>query len=185
MRVGFLFSCSGGVLRATRAQHTGGVGALRYNGRNHYVQLKGCSVAELTDEQIAREEEFLEGIPRLNIAAFFLPPIWGPAQGLWASILFYPIWLFADNTFYAAFTERTVLSIVIALIVGVVLVGITVAFSLIGQPLAAHRAASRGVSKEDYLRRQRVWSIVCVIVGVIMLAAATYYNLVIRPTIGA
>ena len=58
-------------------------------------------MTELTDEQIAREERFLEGIPRLNIGALFLPPIWGPAHGMWATILFYPIWLFADNTFYA------------------------------------------------------------------------------------
>ncbi|MEG0459959.1 MAG: viscotoxin-A3, partial [Gordonibacter sp.] len=60
--------------------------------------------AGLTDEQIANEERFLEGIPRLNIGALFLPPIWGPAHGFWASILFYPVWLFADNTFYAAWT---------------------------------------------------------------------------------
>ena len=60
-------------------------------------------MTELTDEQIAREEKFLEGIPRLNIGALFLPPIWGPAHGMWAAILFYPIWLFADNMFYAAY----------------------------------------------------------------------------------
>ena len=45
-------------------------------------------MTELTDEQIAREEKFLEGIPRLNIGALFLPPIWGPAHGMWAAILF-------------------------------------------------------------------------------------------------
>ena len=42
-------------------------------------------MTELTDEQIAREEKFLEGIPRLNIGALFLPPIWGPAHGMWAA----------------------------------------------------------------------------------------------------
>lgn len=138
----------------------------------------------LTDEQIAQEEEFLRGIPRINIGALFLPPIWGPAHGIWAAILYYPIWLFADNTFYAAVTQRTVPSIVFAVIVFVTLLAVTVAFSLIGQPVAAHRAASKGVSKEDYLRRERIWTIVSVIVGVAMIAAATYYNLVIRPTIG-
>ena len=53
------------------------------------------TVAELTDEQIAQEEKFLEGIPRLNIGALFLPPIWGPAHGIWITILWYPVWLFA------------------------------------------------------------------------------------------
>ena len=55
---------------------------------------------------------------------------------------------------------------------------------MIGQPIAAHRAVSRGKTKEDYLKSQRVWAVVCVVIGVIALAAATYYNLVIRPTMG-
>lgn len=140
---------------------------------------------ELTDEQIAREEEFLSGIPFLNIGAFFLPPIWGPAHGMWATILFYPIWLFADNMFYAAWAERSPLSIVVAFVVGVVLVLLTLAFARLGQPFAAHRAASRGVGKEEYLKRERIWAVVCVVVGCAMLATATYYNLAIRPTLGA
>ncbi|MEG0322660.1 MAG: viscotoxin-A3 [Raoultibacter sp.] len=138
---------------------------------------------ELTDEQIAQEEKFLEGIPRINIGALFLPPIWGPAHGIWATILWYPIWLFADNMFYAAFTERTVLSIIVAIVVFVSLTAATVAFSLVGQPLAAHRAAARGVEKETYLKRERIWAIVCVIIGCIMIAAAAYYNIVVRPTL--
>ncbi len=42
----------------------------------------------LTDEQIAQEEKFLAGMPRFNIAAFLLPPVWGPAHGMWAAIVF-------------------------------------------------------------------------------------------------
>ena len=133
-------------------------------------------MTELTDEQIAREEKFLEGIPRLNIGALFLPPIWGPAHA---------IWLFADNTFYAAFTERTPLAIGIALIVLLTLTVGTVVFAILGQPFAAHRAASLGQDKETYLKRERIWTIASVIAGIAMIAAATYYNLVIRPTVGA
>lgn len=140
---------------------------------------------ELTDQQIAREEEFLSGVPFLNIGAFFLPPIWGPAHGMWATILFYPIWLFADNMFYAAYAEHSPLSVIVAVVVGVVLVALTLAFARLGQPFAAHRAAAHGVSKEAYLKRERIWAVVCIVVGCVMLAAATYYNLVIRPTLGA
>lgn len=142
-------------------------------------------MAGLTDEQIAQEEKFLEGIPRVNIGALFLPPIWGPAHGIWATILWYPIWLFADNAFFALYTERTVLSVVIALVIFVTLTALTVAFAIIGQPIAAHRAAARGVSKEDYLKRERIWAVVSVIVGVAMIAAATYYNLALRVAAGA
>lgn len=142
-------------------------------------------MAELTDEQIAREEKFLEGVPRVNVGALFLPPIWGPAHGMWATILFYPVWLFADNAFYAAFSERTPLAVAVALFVLVTLTAGTVAFAVVSQPMAAHRAAQRGLDKAAYLKRERVWAVACVIAGTAMLAAATYYNLVIRPTVGA
>lgn len=140
---------------------------------------------ELSDEQIAYEEKFLQGVPRFNFAAFLLPPIWGPVHGLWATFLYYPIWLFADNTFYAAWSERTLLSIVIALVVLVSLAAGTVAFALVAQPIALHRAVDRGLTKEQYLRRQRVWTVVCVVLGALMLAGATYYNLDIRPTVSS
>lgn len=142
-------------------------------------------VAELTDEQIAREREFLEGIPRINIGALLIPPIWGPAHGFWASILFYPVWMFADNIFYAAVTERTPLSIALAVAVLATLVVGSVAFSLIGQPFAAHRAAGMGRGKEEYLRRERIWAFAGAAVALVVVALATYYNLVVRPTAGA
>ena len=103
-------------------------------------------MAELTDEQIACEEEFLSGMPPLNVGALFLPPIWGPAHGMWATILFYPIWLFADNMFYAAYAEPTALSLTVAVVVFLTLTAGTVAFARLGQPFAAHRAALRGVA---------------------------------------
>lgn len=140
---------------------------------------------ELTDEQIARENEFLEGIPRVNIGALFLPPIWGPAHGIWATILYYPLWLFADNTFYAAYSSPNALSIIVAALIFVTLAVGTVVFSILSQPFAAHRAASRGADKQTYLRRERIWAAVSVVLGCVMIAAATYYNLVVRLGLGA
>lgn len=140
-------------------------------------------MSELSDEQIAQEEEFLKGIPRLNIAALFLPPIWGPAHGIWATILYYPIWLLADNVIYTAWSERSVLSIVIAILVFVGLAVGTLVFAILSQPFAAHRAASKGISKEVYLKRERIWAVVSVVVGLLMIAWATYYNLAIRPSL--
>lgn len=139
----------------------------------------------LTDEQIKEEEKFLKGLPRVNVGALFLPPIWGPGHGIWATILFYPIWLFADNMFYAAYENPSVMSVALALIVFVSLTAGTIAFAVVGQPFAAHRAERMGVDRATYLRRERGWAIGCVIAGVIMIVLATYYNLVIRPTVGA
>lgn len=135
----------------------------------------------LTDEQIRAEEKFLKGVPRVNIAAFLMPAIWGPAHGIWVTILYYPLWLLADNCFVSAFVARTPLSIAFAAIVAVALFAMTLAFSIISQPLALHRAVDMGVSKETYLHRQRIWAIAMGIVVVVALSAATYYNLCINP----
>lgn len=134
----------------------------------------------LTDKQIREEEEFLKGIPRFNIAAFLLPPIWGPVHGFWVTLLFYPLWLFVDNMLYAVYTNPAPVTVILAVVVILALAAGTIAFSVVSQPLAYHRAAAKGVSKEQYLKRQRIWAVVCAIIGIAMLAFATYYNLEIR-----
>ena len=142
------------------------------------------SAAELTDEQIAQEQEFLRGLPRVTRGALLLPPVWGAGHGMMPTILFYPVWLFADNCFYAAWSAPSALSVTVALIVLVTLTAVTVGFSIVAQPLAAHRAEGMGVSRADYLRRERRWAVGCALGGVLMLALATWYNLAIRPTAG-
>ncbi|MCH4183979.1 MAG: viscotoxin-A3 [Eggerthellaceae bacterium] len=139
----------------------------------------------LSDRQIEDEEKFLQGMPYFNIGALFIPPIWGPAHGMWSSILFYPIWLLADNCFYMAWSLQTTVSMIMAIVVGIALVCITFIFGRLGQPFAAHRSIdSKGVDKTTYLRHERIWAIVGVVVGCCMLALATWYNLAIRPTVG-
>lgn len=137
----------------------------------------------LTDKQIKDEEKFLEGIPRFNLAAFLLPPIWGPAHGYWFTILFYPVWLFLDNMLFGVYIDPSALTVVLAVLACVTYTAFCVAFSLISQPLAYHRAHAKGVSKEKYLKQQRIWAVVCLVATVAMLALATYYNLGIRTEI--
>lgn len=140
---------------------------------------------KLTDEQIQREDAFLKGLPRINWGALLMPPIWGPAHGFWVTVLYYPAWLVADNVFYGAFQEQTVLSFVIAALTFVLLLGITIAFAIVAQPIAAHRAEDRGISRADYLKRQRVWTIVSALIGLVMIGLATYYNLEVRPYVAS
>ena len=137
-------------------------------------------MAELTDEQIAEEEAFLEGVPRVNIGALLMPGIWGPGHGFWPCILFYPLYLVADNLFFAAYTGKEPWMIAVAVVVGVLLLGVHIAFSLVSGPISAHRADSKGVSREKYLKRERIWAVVCVILAIAALAWATYYNLNVR-----
>lgn len=140
-------------------------------------------VAELTDEQIAEEEKFLEGLPPINIGALFMPGIWGPAHGFWACILFYPLYLFADNLFYGAYETREPFAIVLAIIAGIVLVVVHVGFARVSLPLSAHKADNSGVSRETYIKRERIWAVVSIVLAIAAVAWATYFNLVIRPTI--
>ena len=138
-------------------------------------------MAALTDEQIAAEDRFMRGLPRFNLAAFLIAPIWGPAHGFWITILYYPAWVLLDNVIYTAIWEPSPLSIIVAILSAALMIGVSVIFSLTAQPMAAHRAEDKGVSREDYLRRQRIWAVVSVVVAVIMVALATWYNVAFRP----
>lgn len=137
-------------------------------------------MAELTDEQIAQEERFLKGLPRMNWGALLMPGIWGPAHGFWISLLFYPLWLVTDNLIYSAYVDPTPASLAIAIVVGVGVIGFTVAFALVSQPIAAHRAEDAGIDRQRYLKRERVWAVVCLVLAVAAVAWATYYNVNIR-----
>ena len=137
----------------------------------------------LTKEEIAAEEKFLEGLPPINIGALFMPGIWGPAHGFWACILFYPMYLFADNLFYAAYDTREPWTIALAAVAFVVLVVVHVGFARLGMPLSAHQADNKGVSRETYIKRERIWAVVSIVLAIAAVAWATYYNLNIRPTL--
>lgn len=140
-------------------------------------------MAELTDEQIAAEEEWLKGLPRMNWGAFFMPGIWGPAHGFWVCILFYPLWVFIDYLIYGAYLDPQPWTIAFAVIASVVTFALTLGFALVSQPFAAHRAESKGVSRETYIKRERIWTVVCIIIAIAGLAWASYYNLEIRTVL--
>ena len=138
-------------------------------------------MARLTDEQIAEEEKFLEGMPRFNLAAFLIPPVWGPVHGFWITILFYPAWVLLDNVIYASVEAPSILSIVIAVLSVALIIGVSLVFSLVSQPIAAHRAEEKGLSREQYLRRQRIWNVVSIVVAIVFVSLATWYNIAFRP----
>lgn len=144
-------------------------------------QAKKEAAVRAEEERERMERELMDGVPRLNIGALFLPPVWGPAHGLWVAIVFYPLWLVADTCFVNAFADRTPLAVVLGAIVLVALTAVTFAFAGATQKYALMRALSMGVSKEAYLKRQRVWAAVSVLVGLVMIGAATYYNVFLNP----
>ena len=58
-------------------------------------------------------------------------------------------------------------------------------FARASQVHALHRWLSEGRTKQAYIKRQRAWAIGMGLLAAIFIVAATYYNLVIRPTMGA
>ena len=138
-------------------------------------------MAGLTDEQIAEEEKFLRGLPRVNVGALLLAPVWGPAHGMWPAFLFFVAWLFVDNAIWAASVQPTVMNVVLATVMLVGLVAATVVFAIVAQPFAAHRAEAMGVDRATYLRRQRAWAVAGAVAAVAVVAFATWYNLAMRP----
>lgn len=132
-----------------------------------------------SDKGISREE-LMEGVPFFNIGAMFMPPIWGPAHGIWLTIVFYPLWIVADSSLWAAYTNPTPLSIAAALGVFVLGVAATLMFAHTCQWHGLVRAFERGHDKEWYLKRQKAWAIFCVIFAIVLIAIATWFNLTMR-----
>lgn len=133
-------------------------------------------------QEKAYRQELMKGLLPINLGALFMPPIWGPANGIWITILYYPLWLFADNLFYEAFMNPTLLGVIFAIVVAVILAAVTVVFARVSQGYACERAINMGKTKEWYIKRQRIWAVAMGILAAVMIVAATYYNLVIRPT---
>ena len=138
-------------------------------------------MAGLTDEQIAEEEKFLRGLPRVNVGALLLAPVWGPAHGMWPAFLFFVAWLFVDNAIWAASVQPTVMNVVLATVMLVGLVAATVVFAIVAQPFAAHRAEAMGVDRATYLRRQRAWAVAGAVAAVAVVGMAPRCNQDMRP----
>jgi hypothetical protein len=131
-------------------------------------------------EEAALANEYLEGTPKLNIGALLVPPLWGPAKGIWATILWYPFWVFADNCLFAWWSTGTVLATVVGVLTLIITIAVTVAFAYFSRPYAAIRAIRQGKSKEEFQRGEVRWAIIGAIVAVLLLTLATYYNLCVR-----
>jgi len=115
-------------------------------------------------------------LPRFNLAAFLIPPIWGPAHGQWVGAIFLPMWLFVDSIIASA--GRGGAGTTVA---AVIVVGCTLAFGAFfakrGNGLAYRRVCGQ-MSVEQYVRRERVWAVVSVPVAAALIGWALWFHLV-------
>lgn len=121
-------------------------------------------------------------LPRFGLGAFLLTPIWAPAHGFWIAVLLYPAWVFVDSLFRQAYLQQTAWSWVVAALICLATVGVSAWIAVSGQRNAYLRVAGK-VPLKTYLARERIWNILSVPVAIAVLAFATYYNLVVFPTL--
>ncbi len=121
-------------------------------------------------------DEPLPQLPRFNIGAFALPPVWGPAHGQWVGAIFLPIWLFADSAIAAA--SRGGIARIGAVLVAVLTLAFQAFFAKRANGVAWRRVSDR-MGIDQFVRRERVWALVCVPLGLALLGWAFYYRLVL------
>jgi hypothetical protein len=122
-------------------------------------------------------EDPLPCLPRFNLAAFLVPPVWGPANHQWVGAVFLPMWLFADSMVASAVERGPVLNAA-ALLVVVGTIGAQAWFAKRANGLAWRRVADR-VSVEEFARRQRMWAVASVPLFLVIVGWAAYYRVVL------
>ena len=135
----------------------------------------------VTGRIVLADNEPVPRLPRFNIAAFVMPPIWGPAHGQWVGALFLPIWLFMDSIIGTANSGG-----VPTLVAAPTVVAITLAFQAYFAKRAngvAYRAVCDRMTVDEFARRQRWWAVGCVPAAIALVAWAAYFDVVVRPTL--
>ncbi|MBQ6453273.1 MAG: hypothetical protein IJJ14_02825 [Coriobacteriales bacterium] len=126
--------------------------------------------------QARKAFELPQPIKPFSLAAFAMPPIWGAGHGQFIPLLFYPLWIFVDDMIMSAVKGPNALNIVGSILMVAGMIAISFAYARISPKPAYYRVKDK-VSPQDYARKEKVWDITMVALGVIMLAAATVYNL--------
>ena len=135
-------------------------------------------LSELSEDHPLVPEIDYSGLPRMNWGALFMPAVWGPAHGQWIAILFYPLWLFADTSItnavlFGGFTYILAATVILGTAAVTILFASTVGYK-------AYQRVAHKMTKKQYLARERTWTIVSVLIALLFVGLATWYNLTIR-----
>ncbi|NTW28481.1 MAG: hypothetical protein HGA39_03855 [Coriobacteriia bacterium] len=141
----------------------------------------GHPAQAITGNIVLIDGEPVPSLPRFNLAAFLIPPIWGPAHGEWTGVIFLPIWLFMDSVIASA-EGGGPLRLITASIVVLITLAFQFWFGRRGNGLAFRRVCDR-VRIDDFVKRQRIWAAVAVPAFALLLGWAFYFHLVLEPTL--
>ncbi len=125
--------------------------------------------------------EAVPRLPRFNLAAFLIPPIWGPAHGQWVGAVFLPIWLFMDSIISTGLRGGVGAKLAASAVV-VATVAFGAFFAKRANGLAYRRVCDR-MSVETFVRRQRLWAIAAVPLALALLGWAVWFHVAMEPTL--
>lgn len=141
----------------------------------------GHSAEAIAGQIVLPHDEPIPVLPRFNLAAFLIPPIWGPAHGQWVGAFFLPIWLFADSAIVAAVRYGGALWIPAALVIAGTL-AFEYFFARRGNGVAFRRVMHK-MTAEEFAARQRTWAFVAIPITVALIGWGLYFDLVLGPAI--
>jgi len=138
----------------------------------------GHSPHLVAGDHLLKPGEDLPTMPRFNIAAFLIPPLWGVWYGQWAGVFFVPLWIFTQNA-WEAVQGRSFAWYVPAYAILVVNVLFMLFFARKANGLA-YRHVCKKQSLQTFLARQRIWAAAAVVFWVVVIAWQVAWRMGVR-----
>jgi hypothetical protein len=142
----------------------------------------GHPAEAVAGRMILAENDAVPVLPRFNLAAFLIPPIWGPAHGSWAGAIFLPIWLFADSAIVAAVRRGGVGLYLAAAFVVLGTLGFEYFFARRANGIAFRRVMGT-MSLEEFNKRQRTWALISLPIAAALVGWGMYFDIILMPTL--
>jgi hypothetical protein len=114
-------------------------------------------------------------LPRFNLAAFLIPPIWGPAHGQWVGAIFLPMWLFVDSIIGSAGAGGMATRVASYLVIATTL-AFQAFFAKRANGLVWRRIADR-TTVADFAKRQLIWAVASVPAAAIIVGWAVWFHM--------
>lgn len=136
----------------------------------------GHAAESVAGRIVLAADDPLPVLPQFNLAAFLIPPIWGPGNKQWSGALFLPMWLFADS-FVTASLTRGAAAIAAAIALVLATIGMQLFYARHANGLAWRAVADR-VDLDAFLKKQRAWAVSAVPIALLILGWGIGYHLV-------
>lgn len=136
---------------------------------------EGHPADAVTGRVVIGPRDDVPALPRFNLAAFLIPPIWGPAHGQWVGAAFLPMWLFVDSIIGSSGAGGMATRIASYVVIATTL-AFQAFFAKRANGLAWRRVAEK-TPVAEYAKRELIWAIASVPVAAAIIAWAVWFHL--------